>query len=222
MAKITFKDPINAAIEHKPIPQEGRGYIGLSQVGHDCDRYLYYVHRNAARDPVYPRTIRIWERGDWEEARIIEDLENIGCNVRDEQKEISLLGGTIRGHIDGIVNNVPSATETDHLLEIKTMNDASWKQFQKKGIKEVNFQYWIQAQVYAHYLKLKRILFVAVNKNTEERCFERIHVKAGIADKYYDRVCSIIALETPPKRIGGPDWYQCKMCSFKNTCHDTT
>jgi hypothetical protein len=220
MAKIEFKDPINAAIEHVAIPQEGRGYLGLSQIGHDCARYLWYTYFGAPRDPVYPRTLRIWERGDWEEARIITDLKNIGCEVYDEQREISLLGGKLRGHIDGIVKGIPGAPETEHLLEIKTMADSYWKQYQKKGIKVVNLQYWIQAQLYATYLKLKRILFVAVNKNTEERCFERIHTEPHISDKYYNRVLEVIEAKEAPDRIGGSDWYQCKMCSFRGVCHN--
>jgi hypothetical protein len=222
MAKIKLQDPINAAIEATPIPQEGRGYLGLSQLGHECDRHLYYVLHNAPRDPVYPRTIRIWERGDWEEARVIKDLESIGCTLLDTQTTVFLntksFGDKVKGHSDGIVVGGPLG-DTKHLLEIKTAADTSWKKFQSQGIKRANIQYWKQAQLYANLLKLDKILFCVVNKNDESRYFEIFDTEPGVVVNAEIKAAEIIIAEEPPKRIGGIDFWTCKMCSFKSHCH---
>lgn len=216
------KDKINAAIEAVvPDDDEHRGYLGMSQLGHECDRKIWYIHKKAPRDGVFPRTKRIWEHGHWEEQRVIDDLRRIGCKVYDEQKEIVALDGMVRGHIDGIVEFPPSlgVSEKPHLLEVKTFADTYYKNYAKKGVKSSNFEYFVQAQMYAGHLKLPRILFAGVNKNTEERCFERIHTETKYADKFIIRAAEIIIKEEAPDRIGGVEWYQCKLCSFKGVCH---
>jgi len=219
MAKIIYKDLINAHIEALNTSSDHRGYLGISQLGHECDRYLYYVLHDAYRNPIPPRVARLWERGDWEEHRIVRDLKKIGCTVTDQQKEISIFGGVIKGHIDGIASGVPGAEKTKHLLEIKTMADAYWKVYCKKGIKKSNPAYWVQGQLYAGYLDLTRILFVAVNKNTEERHFERIVFEPTVVSNYEARALSVIGATDPPNRIGGVDWWTCKICSMNGICH---
>lgn len=221
MAKIFYKDLINARIEAAPIPQESRGYLGLSQVGHECARSVYYALHNAPRKPVHPRTIRIWAQGDWQEGQIIADLERIGCKVWGQQEEISLLGGMVQGHIDGRIIGVPGAKKTEHLLELKSMADTYFKKYAKEGIKKSHEPYWVQAQLYAKYLGLDWILFAVVNKNTEERRFERIPAEPEKVEVYVDRMHEIIAVEEPPDKVGGPDWWLCKFfCSYTEHCHD--
>lgn len=212
------KDKINALIESRLTVQDSRGYLGVSQIGHECPRHIWYAAHNADREPVAPRTLRIWERGTWEEDRIIKDLKSIGCNVFSTQAEVSLLDGRLKGHCDGVVEGLPISSKL-HLLEIKTMNDASWKQYEKKGIYDVNMQYAVQCNVYAQALKLSRVLFVAVNKNTEERCFERWHTDHACANKYIIRTAEILTMFKPPDRIGGPDWYMCRFCTYRGICH---
>lgn len=214
MVKLT--QSINAKIEATPTTSEWRGYLGLSQVGHACDRYLYYVLHNAHDSTVYPRTLRIWERGDWEEGRIIKDLESIGITVTDEQKEIYLYNGRIRGHIDGIatIDRVP------HLLEIKTMAETYWKQCVKNGVFNSHNSYWVQAQLYANFLSLEKILFVTTNKNNEERYFEFLDADSIVKYTSELRIKSILTASEPPKRIGGPSWHVCKWCSMKSICHE--
>lgn len=206
------RDWINNKIEAQQVVSENRGYLGMSQLGHSCSRYLYYVHRQVGRDSFSPRTMRIFERGHWEEHRVIRDLESIGIQVVDTQLEILLLDGRVRGHIDGIA----IIEGKRYLLEIKTMNDAAWKKYYKLGIHTSNPAYWAQAQSYAAEVPVDGILFCAVNKNDECRKFEFVDLEPT---NYLDRAVEITTMTEPPSCIGGPDWWECKMCSFNNTCH---
>jgi CRISPR/Cas system-associated exonuclease Cas4 (RecB family) len=217
MAKIHIKDPLNFAIESKLVLQEGRGYLGVSQLGHECPRYIWYVYNNAPKEPVTPRMTRIWERGNWEEERIIRDLKSIGILVLDQQKEVTV--GYAKGHIDGLIEFIPKVSTKPHLFEAKTMADNYWKQCVKNGVKNSNFSYYVQFNIYAYLLHLPRILFVTVNKNNEERHFERLHADYDAAVNYIIRGAEIVEREVPPNKIGGPEWYLCKMCSYKGVCH---
>jgi hypothetical protein len=219
MSKIPIADPVNFAIENRRIACESRGYLGMSQLGHSCLRNLYYAHNQAPQQAVSPRTMRIWDRGNWEEARIIEDLQNIGCNVHGTQQAISILGGLIRGHADGVVTNVPTREDKTLLLEIKTMAESSWKKYAKDGVKKVNFQYYTQCALYSKHLSLDGTLFVGVNKNTEERKFEFLDRDDKVADAAIDKGMLVIAAEEPPPKIGGPDYWVCKWCAYNEICH---
>ena len=214
MAKITLRDTINATIEKKGEAKSHRGYLGLSQMGHPCDRYLYYVLHDAYRETIYPRTKRIWERGDWEEHRVINDLCSVGITVTHLQEEIKLKDGHVRGHVDGIITNF---YPTPALLEIKTMANTYWTKVRKVGLKEANKAYWVQAQLYAHFLNLKYILYCCVNKDTEERFFFDLPVER--ITEYLSRIELIFLYKEPPMRIGGPDWYECKFCGMQDLCH---
>jgi hypothetical protein len=218
MTKIQIKDPINFAIESQLIPQEGRGYLGVSQLGHQCPRYIWYAYKNAPKEAVTPRVARIWERGDWEEARLIRDLKSIGVLVLDQQREVTL--GYAQGHIDGLIEYIPKVSTKPHLFEAKTMAETYWKKCVKEGVEKSNLGYYVQSNIYAYLLKVPRILFVTVNKNNEERSFERLHTDTKVAKNYIIRGAEIIAQELPPNRIGGPEWYLCKMCAYKGICHE--
>lgn len=212
MAKFSYDDPINTLIEAKRVAAVPRGYLGMSQMGHECSRYLYYVLHGKGSASFSPRTMRIFERGTWEENRVIKDLDNVGLYVYNIQKEVSILGGEVKGHIDGMVD----WQARPHLLEIKTMADTYWKLFARKGVKISHPGYYWQCQFYATELGVADIIFVAVNKNTEMRKFE--HLKAT-GESCVDRAIEIIGAYEPPPRIGGCDWHVCKLCGLNEYCH---
>jgi len=222
MAKLSACDinqVLNRRIERLIHRTNHRGYLGLSQVGHECTRYLWLVLHDAYRGVLTPRTLRIFERGNWEEGRIIKDLKALGATVMDEQAAIHQLGGHLQGHIDGIVNNL-SGVPDNTLLEFKTVNSTSFSKFSKKSLKDVSPMYYAQVQMYMHYLSLEQALFVVVNKDTEMRHFSLIEYNKDAALKLEEKIYDVFGSDSPPKKIGGPDWYVCKMCSMYDLCHE--
>ena len=167
--------------------------------------------------------LRLFYRGQREEEVFIEELESIGCKVWStdkEGKQYRVSFGEIAGSVDGIATGIPGAPKTPHLLEFKTHNDRSFKLLMKNGLIDSKPEHYIQMQCYMKGLKLKRGLYMAVSKNTDEIYTERVHYNPTTANEAIARGQDIIESKVPPERISNrPDWYKCKFCNFTGTCH---
>jgi hypothetical protein len=206
-------------IEDPPVIQTNRPYFGISGIGNECPRALWYSFRWTTERAFSPRVQRLLTRGHREEPIIIADLKKIGIKVSGRQKTIIAGEGHIKGHCDGVAENVPDAPNTPHLLEFKTANDANFKKIVKQGVQKAKPEYYAQCQCYMDKLKLKRALFIVVNKNTDARYYERIRIDKKAAQFYFDRAMDIISTETPPDKIGGATWFSCKWCDHYSVCH---
>ncbi len=80
---------------------EGYG-IGASSLGTSCDRQIWLTLRWAS-PPETPsgRQLRVFERGNLEEERVIADLRRAGIEVSREQERFALAGGWLRGKVEG-------------------------------------------------------------------------------------------------------------------------
>lgn len=220
MAKIpelSLSDRLNHYIDDVQIKHDHRGYLGMSQVGHHCNRYLWLTLHDIYNGSYDRRVKRIFERGEWEEHRIVRDLEAIGATVFDEQQEVSLFDGKVLGHIDGCVSGLEDYPTM--LLEIKAINANTWARFKKKPMKEASFLYYTQMQLYMHCLSLEKALFVAVNKDNEQRYWTIVDYDEQHVNEQLARLENIIPRPSPHPVVGGVDWYACKMCSMHEFCH---
>jgi len=163
---------------------------------------------------------RIFNRGDIEEPRVIADLDRVGCKVYGDQTEVIGITGHAKGHIDGLVENVPTGGEKIHLLEIKTMKSAMYAKYMKIGLRKFSGTYWQQIHSYMGHLDLKRCLYVVVNKDTEERDFKRIKFEKPQFEEGERIALGIITSPNPPNRIMGArkTFFECKMCDSKDIC----
>jgi len=220
--------PVDSRLEVEKKIEDGktygdlRGYLGISSIADPCSRKLWYNFRMCYREKLTPRQKRLFSRGHREEPIIQSDLRKIGicCLVDpDNQPEVVCGNGHIKGHMDDILQNVPDAPKTDHLGEYKTANDKSFKDTVKKGVKLSKPIYYGQLVCYMKLLGLKRALFIMVNKNDDSRYYERLSCDDDYADELIKKGIDIISTETPPQRIGGPDWFQCKWCAAYDICH---
>lgn len=205
--------------------QSKRGYLGGSEIGHQCRRYLWYKFRDCVEVKFDGRLYRLFNRGHREEVILIGELRAIGCEVQEgpepgKQFGVEAVNGHFRGHADGVAIGVPEAPKTWHLLEFKTASEKKFNELKKLGsIVKWNAQYFAQVQVYMQLLQLDRCLFLVVNKNTDELYSERIERNAEAAKTLLDRAESIIKSTTPPDRIADrPDDFRCKFCSAHALC----
>ena len=231
MARFEF-DPngeiVRLIYEHDEKSQSDsrRAHLGCSILGKECAREIWYSFRWASRIVWEGRMLRLFSRGGREEDVLVKSLQDIGCEVWDvdprtwEQFRVKFASGHIGGSADGVCRGVPGAPDTPHLVEFKTHNDRSFKDMKAKGLADSKPQHLIQMQLYMKGLKLKRGLYVAVNKNNDELYTERISYHAGMANQYLERGKDIVASDTPPPKISQrPDWYKCKFCNFSEQCH---
>lgn len=198
---------------------ERRPYLGMSEIGHSCTRFLWYRFRWAFTDEPSTRVRRLFNRGHREEPAIISELEKINYKVSELQKQFTYCYGHVQGHWDGKVENVVEAPKTAHVLEIKTMNDKAFKDVIKKGVKQSKPVYYAQAQLYMGHSKLKRCLFIAVNKNDDSYYIERIKADKTQLFLLNKRAMGVVLAELPPLRPFTSTWYECKWCSAYDICH---
>jgi len=209
-------------IEDRSYSGDLRPYLGISGIADNCARKLWYGFRWVKREEIKARLHRLFQRGHREEEIIQADLRSIGviCHVSpDNQPEVVAGNGHIKGHLDDLLDNLPDAPKTRHLGEYKTHNDKSFKAVKKDGVIKSKPVHYGQMICYMFLKDLTRGLYVAVNKNDDERYYERIEENPDKAQELLRRGFSIISDETPPPRIGKASWFECKWCSYYEICH---
>lgn len=207
------------ALDGGEVVLKQRQYLGMSQLGHECSRFLWYQFRWFFIDKTSPRMVRLWNRGHREEPVLIKELEKIGIKCSGDQMEMIHLFGHIQGHRDGIAIGVIEAPKTEHLLEFKTLSDKHFKELKKKKLKAFSKKYYGQCQLYMRKGKLERTLFIAVNKNDDEIYIERLKLDRGYADDLLKKGENIVLAELPPDRaFSSETYFECKWCPAKSNC----
>lgn len=209
---------------HEEQEEQPRPYMGVSSIGHDCERWMWLQFRWAIKQTFPGRIKRLFRRGHHEEETIVADLRAIGLKVEEcLEDQINLdFGIHVAGHPDGIVSGLPEAPKTVHLAEYKTHNDQSFKDLVSKGVMDSKLVHYVQMQCYMYKRKLTRGLYYAVNKNTDEIYTERIELRKELAIYYIERGQRIALEERLPAPLSmKPDWYQCKFCQAYDFCHKT-
>jgi hypothetical protein len=214
-----------AAIDawHESQQEPPRPHLGVSLIGHHCERWIWLSFRWAVVEQFPGRILRLFRRGHLEEQTAIADLRAIGVTIEhclNDQLRISY-GSHVSGSPDGLITGGLPESSKPHLLEIKTHSDKSFKQLLSAGLKESKPQHFAQMQVGMHGLKVERGFYYAVNKNTDEIYTERIKYDPEVAQKYIDRGHRLaIAEQLPPPISTDATWYQCRMCPAHSFCHE--
>ncbi len=214
----TNKKTTLGLIDGGDIAAEHRPYLGMSQLGHSCPRYLWLSFRWAFTDSYSKRIGRLFLRGHNEEITIKAELAKIGVDTYGDQEEVVAGFGHIKGHIDDKAMGVPEAPKTEHLVEYKTMNDKAFKDVSKKKVKASKPIYYAQMQLYMHFMKLTRALFIAVNKNDDAWYVERVRYDKEFAEALVTKGEGIVISTLPMIAMFKRTWYECKWCSASDQC----
>lgn len=220
MARIPVKDELFHAIENQKIVEHDRPYLGMSSIGHACDRYLFYAFHWAFENYTFAQQKRLLNRGHLEEDVVLQDLKRVGIEVSFQQFEIADDTGHFRGHIDGLIREIKFLDLRKRiLLEVKTMNDKNFKQYKKLKLQASNPGYYAQINHYMHHIKAEICLFIVTNKNNEERAYDWYEYDDQNYRDHARRARNILMFDKVPEKIGGPTWFICKMCRAKSVCH---
>jgi len=208
---------------HESKSEPPRPHMGASMLGHPCDRWLWLSFRWAVQ-PQHPgRILRLFRRGQNEEATIVSDLRAIGMDVRSTGSAQSRvdLGCHVSGSLDAIIESgVPEAPKTRHIAEFKTHSKKSFDDLEKQGVEKSKPQHFVQMQIYMHGTGIERALYVAVCKDDDRIYTERVKYDPERAEKAIERGRRL-ALDDrmPPPISTDPSWYQCKFCDAHEFCH---
>lgn len=205
-------------------PDEHRAHLGASLIGHACERRLWLTFRWAGKEKFDGRMLRLFSTGQREEARVVDELRGIGCEVHADdgqaQFRVSDCNGHFGGSMDGVVLGLPEAPATWHVLEVKTHSAKSFKDLCAKGVQSAKPLHYAQMQTYMHLAELDRALYYAVNKDTDDTYLERVPYDRAFAQKLVEKAQRIIDADAPPPRLSeDPAWFECKFCSFHGQCH---
>jgi PD-(D/E)XK nuclease superfamily len=199
--------------------------IGPSMLGNECDRALWYAFR-WAYDPEPPngRSLRLFETGHREEARIIAELRAAGVEVTGEQAEVAALGGHLHGYLDGVVLGISGVSKAHHVLEIKTHNEKSYADLWKKGVQKSKPGHYAQMQLYMHLGPYERALYIAVNKNDDQLYSERVRYNKQHAEALLHRVEYIVTANAAPTKLhedpAAREAFVCGWCPARGICHE--
>jgi hypothetical protein len=209
---------------HASHQEPPRFHLGASTLGHHCDRWLWLNFRWAVIEQFEGRILRLFRRGQNEEAVVVRDLRSIGMDVQATGAAQSRVdfGSHISGSIDGIIRSgVPEAPKKPHVLEIKTHSKKSFDDLEKNGVQKSKPMHWTQMQVYMYGLDIDRALYCAVCKDDDRIYTERVRLNKEAAEKAIARGQRIALSNRIPEPCPGaaPDWYQCKFCPAYQFCH---
>jgi hypothetical protein len=166
------------------------------------------------------RILRLFRRGQNEEAVIIRDLRNVGIDVRSSQQRVNF-GSHVSGSLDGVIESgVPEAPTKRHVAEFKTHSKKSFDDMAAKGVEKSKPMHFVQMQVYMHGTNIDRALYVAVCKDDDRLHIERVRYNADVATRAVERGQRIaLADRMPPPISTDPSWYQCRFCPAHEVCH---
>lgn len=205
-----------------------RPYLGASDVGHACERRLWYTFRLASAPEKHEgRMLRLFATGHITEKRIIGEMLVAGFQVSAEpspnqQWEFRGCRGHLVCHLDGAVLGVPEAPKTWHSLEVKTVKAKHFPAMKSYGVKRAKHEHYEQCVVGMALSGLTRCLYIVVNKDTDELYSERLRWEECKADwEAIEAKCwRVITAAQPPARISdNPQSRDCEYCPHRAVCH---
>lgn len=203
-----------------------RPHLGGSMIGTECERALWYSFRWTTRVRHGGRLLRLFDRGQREEERIIAALRKIGVTAMDidpdtgRQWSMRDPTGHSGGSMDGVALGLPEAPKTWSGLEFKTHALKSFTELAAKGVEKSKPMHWAQMHFYAGLAVLTRFLYVGVNKNDDDIYTEWVHIDPALSARLIAKAERIVNSARPPVQLSNdPSWFQCRFCDHKEACH---
>lgn len=207
-----------------------RDYLGLSGLGGECKRAVWFDFRKVAEKKFPARMLRLFRRGDVQEFQFNYLLRGIGFTIyeRDDegrQFKVEDFGGHLSGSMDGVGEApdkfwIDGITPIPFLIEYKTYNTKRFLKLQKEGVRLSDPKYYKQMVGYMGYNELDGALFCAVCKDTDELYFEWVVFNKREFRNLVGLAEEILSAQSPPERISNiASWWQCTYCDYKPQCH---
>jgi hypothetical protein len=238
--KITHSDPVLAAADSALARRENgrprRMYLGMSSGGR-CARQQWYAWLWAGSrelDAASLRRIADGYAGEDIAAARIQAVADVALLTRDpetgEQWEVADAGGHVRGHLDGVVVGHTVAPKAKHVWESKVVAEKSLAKFRKiKGevgekaaLRQWNFEYWVQAQLYMLHTGMTRHWIVVSSAGCRDWDAARTELDRDQAEYFAERMRSMVQnVDELPERAGETPFHPaCRFCDFTAICHE--
>lgn len=193
-----------------------RGYLGMSEIGEECSRKLWYSYNQYPRKPFDAKTIKRFDDGNRGEDIMFQRLKNAGIKIYGQQQELK--DGNFKGHIDGLI--FPLENPIEHIWEHK-----STEKLPKEGesLKSWNPRYYAQAQMYMHYMDIHQHFMTISSAGERDTVSIITKYNKAYAEIQIQKAHYIIGAKTAPDRaFASASFYQCKWCEFREECYEIT
>jgi len=244
MAKIDIKifdrtlAEVDKVLEKKQEEQKPRKYLGMSAIGEDCRRKLFYSFRYAEKRVISASGIKAIQDGFFQEDVMAERLRMVpGIELftldpeTNQQVGFSLLLGHFKGHCDGIVTKgITEAPKTPHVWEHKSVGQKKFdelkklreKHGEKKALEHWDIIYYSQAIIYMHEAQLERHFLTVTSPGGRDYISVRTDYNKQKAENLIAKAKTIIFDNwSLPARISEKrEFYKCSWCEYKELCFD--
>jgi len=213
-------DLINRAYDLDNQDEKPRSYIGASGIGHSCEAMIGFSLRGFPNTPIDGQLRRIFRDGHRIENIVVADLKKANINVLEKdpmnnrQWAYHSYGGHAVGHADGIIE---APDGSSWLLEIKSMNDAKFKDFKKNGVKSSHRNYYSQMQFMMGMAKFEKGVLVSYNKNNSEYHSEIVEYDEFYYQSLRQKVENVLADRAQQVSDDPSDW-RCRGCFKREVC----
>jgi len=240
MAKIPqTQDPTLSAIDlmmERGQESRSRNYLGASSIGESCERKLWLGFRWVKKGFIEAaglRRINDGHRGEDVVADMIRLVPGIELSTEKEpgvQHSFEDLGGHFRGNCDGLLTGLIQSPEKLHVWECKVVNETKFKKLaslkiskgEDEALKNWDYVYYAQAQVYMHYFGAKKHYLTVGSPGVRDLTSAVTHYNQGDAEKFIAKAERIIFAPRPAGKISSdPAWHECKYCNFHSMCHES-
>jgi len=228
-------DAVNAAIEVRGNAEKARPYLGMSGIGRECRRQIWYDFRWCSESTFDAATLRRFEDGhrtedlEADRLRLVEGIELITTDPRTgNQIGFVDIGGHFRGHADGAIKGLIQAPAAWHCWEHKATNDKKQAELAKlkadKGEKDAlrhwDPVYFGQGVLYMHYSGMARHYLTCSTPGGRHTISVRTNANEQAALALIEKARQIIQSPEPLERLSeSPEFYKCKWCQHQAVCH---
>ena len=178
-----------------------------------CARAVFFKFKNAPREEMEARILRMFDQGDQIHQLImrpllgIREIHVVASEVKIGPQEL------ISGRADAIISDGKDL----YVIDIKSMNSMIFRNLEEAKEDNIN-----QLQLYLHYFKIPRGILLYFNKDSLELKEFLINYNPSLVQSILedlDELKAKIDKNIIPSRLADyPDNWQCRYCSFKEIC----
>lgn len=229
-------DAIHAAMEAANKAERPRPYLGMSGIGEDCERRLWYGFRwclppGAGFDAKGLSNVQDGHRSEDVMAarlRMVKGVELFTVDpTTQRQFGFSDIAGHFRGHADGFVRGLLQAPKTWHVWEHKASEKGPAElakhktQDEKTALEKWNSTYYAQAVLYMHYGEMSRHYLTCSSPGARLPVTSvRTDASPQAAQRLIEKATRIIYAPDPlPRLSDDAAFYKCKFCPAAKICH---
>ena len=176
-----------------------------------CPRAVFFKFKNAPKEPMDARIMRIFEHGENIHRSIFNILYRLRLGV---VTEIPIPSQEI---ISGRADAILCVGNQNYVLDIKSINSMIFRKLAEP--KEENVY---QIQLYLHYFNIKKGILLYVDKDRQEmkEFFVDYDPKLveGLLDKFYVLKDQVEKNILPARLLDYPRNWQCNYCQYKDVC----